>query len=144
MLNNITIAGNLTKDPVLKDPADPTKQRVEFRIMADGLTPMGCDAVGISVVLFGKAAPYVAERAKKGTGVVVSGRLEAETQRDDRTKARFASLDIGGEQPLNVPVFRIVAQQLGGVAIQNLGPRDASAAPADAAPAAKAEEEVPF
>lgn len=80
-INSVTISGNLGKDPVIRSTPSGTEV-LEMRVaVSDNVKRNGAwekKTHWVHVALFGKRAEFFATRAKKGSFVVVSGRLNYE------------------------------------------------------------------
>ncbi len=70
----ITVVGNLSKDPVIKD--------VKATRVAELSIPVNVSkdkTIWYDVAVWGKAADFVEQYFKKGSGIVVTGRLDFRT-----------------------------------------------------------------
>ena len=73
-MNNITIIGRLTRDPVYTPEKDGKRQRANFTVAVDNR--LGDNASFFDCVAFGKTADVVDKWTHKGKQVGVSGRHE--------------------------------------------------------------------
>lgn len=75
-MNHITVVGNLGRDPELT--YTPTGTAVTKASLADQMRDKDSEPLTHwwSLVLFGKQAEYFSEHAKKGSKVVVMGKLQ--------------------------------------------------------------------
>jgi len=89
-LNQIVLAGNLTRDPELRysQAGNPV---LKLGMAVNNRMKKGDEWVDdpcyIDITLFGKTAEYIAERTSKGQPILVSGRLQYRTwTADDGSK----------------------------------------------------------
>jgi single-strand DNA-binding protein len=91
-LNNIVIAGNLTKDPVFRETSNNTPV-VNFHIAAnrrykDSTNQWQEDVCYVGVVAWNKLAESCKDRLLKGSAVLVDGELQSRTFKTDDNKNR--------------------------------------------------------
>ena len=89
-LNSLILEGNLVKDAVLTEPA-PGFKKCAFSIAVNRFFKNRKnedvnEASFFEVEAYGKMAEYCGEKAKKGRGVRVVGRLKQDTWKDDSGK----------------------------------------------------------
>ena len=96
-INNVAFSGNLARDPVLRKTTKGTSV-VGFTLVAskskkDNTTgEIKTDVIYLDVQAWGTAADEIAEKAKKGTPLLVEGRLKQETWDDKATGAKRSKL----------------------------------------------------
>jgi single-strand DNA-binding protein len=91
-LNNVVIAGNLTKDPVFRETSNNTPV-VNFHIAAnrrykDSANEWQEDVCYVGVVAWNKLAESCKDRLQKGSAVLVDGELQSRTFKSDDDKNR--------------------------------------------------------
>ncbi|MEE9430848.1 MAG: single-stranded DNA-binding protein [Melioribacteraceae bacterium] len=91
-LNNIIIAGNLTKDPVYRETSNKTPV-VNFHIAAnrrykDSGNQWQEDVCYVGVVAWNKLADSCRNRINKGSAVLVEGELQSRTFKTDDDRNR--------------------------------------------------------
>ncbi len=91
-LNNVMIAGNLTKDPIFRETSNNTPV-VNFHIAAnrrykDSSNQWQEDVCYVGVVAWNKLADSCKNRLVKGSAVLVDGELQSRTFRTDDDKNR--------------------------------------------------------
>ena len=90
-LNSIILEGNLVRDAMLSEPA-PGFKKCAFsigvnRFFKNRKNEDVNEASFFDVEAYGKMAEYCGEKAKKGGGVRVVGRLKQDTWKDDNGKS---------------------------------------------------------
>ncbi len=91
-LNNVMIAGNLTKDPVFRETSNNTPV-ANFHIAAnrrykDSANQWQEDVCYVGVVAWNKLADSCKDRLVKGSAVLVDGELQSRTFKTDDGKNR--------------------------------------------------------
>jgi len=91
-LNNVVIAGNLTKDPVFRETSNKTPV-VNFHIAAnrrykDSSNQWQEDVCYVGVVAWNKLAESCRDRLLKGSAVLVDGELQSRTFKTEDGKNR--------------------------------------------------------
>ena len=91
-LNNVMIAGNLTKDPIFRETSNNTPV-VNFHIAAnrrykDSSNQWQEDVCYVGVVAWNKLADSCKNRLVKGSAVLVDGELQSRTFKTDDDKNR--------------------------------------------------------
>ena len=91
-LNNVMVAGNLTKDPVFRETSNNTPV-ANFHIAAnrrykDSANTWQEDVCYVGVVAWNKLADSCKDRLKKGSAVLVDGELQSRTFKTDDGKNR--------------------------------------------------------
>ena len=91
-LNNVMIAGNLTKDPIFRETSNKTPV-VNFHIAAnrrykDSSNQWQEDVCYVGVVAWNKLADSCKNRLVKGSAVLVDGELQSRTFKTDDDKNR--------------------------------------------------------
>ncbi|PID60692.1 MAG: single-stranded DNA-binding protein [Ignavibacteriae bacterium] len=91
-LNNIMIAGNLTKDPVFRETSNNTPV-ANFHIAAnrrykDSNNQWQEDVCYVGVVAWNKLADSCKDRLKKGSAILVDGELQSRTFKMEDGKNR--------------------------------------------------------
>ena len=90
-LNSLILEGNLVRDAVLSEPAPGFKKCLFTmgvnRFYKNRKNEDVNEASFFDVEAYGKMAEYCSERAKKGRGVRVVGRLKQDTWKDDAGKS---------------------------------------------------------
>jgi len=91
-LNNVIIAGNLTKDPVFRETSNKTPV-VNFHIAAnrrykDSGNQWQEDVCYVGVVAWNKLADSCRDRLLKGSAVLVEGELQSRTFKTDDDRNR--------------------------------------------------------
>lgn len=91
-LNNIMIAGNLTKDPIFRETSNNTPV-ANFHIAAnrrykDSNNQWQEDVCYVGVVAWNKLADSCKDRLKKGSAVLVDGELQSRTFKMEDGKNR--------------------------------------------------------
>ncbi len=91
-LNNVMIAGNLTKDPIFRETSNNTPV-VNFHIAAnrrykDSSNQWQEDVCYVGVVAWNKLAESCKNRLAKGSAVLVDGELQSRTFKTDDDKNR--------------------------------------------------------
>jgi single-strand DNA-binding protein len=91
-LNNVMVAGNLTKDPVFRETSNNTPV-VNFHIAAnrrykDSQNQWQEDVCYVGVVAWNKLADSCKDRLKKGSAVLVDGELQSRTFKTDDSRNR--------------------------------------------------------
>jgi single-strand DNA-binding protein len=115
-MNNITIVGNLTKDPELRFLNDGTA-KAGFGIAVNRRWPnkqtgeWNEETTFFDVVCWREMAEQVADAISKGTRVIVTGRLEQRSWQDEatgqtRTKMEVVADEVGPEPSLRSPYWR--------------------------------------
>ena len=88
MLNHITIHGYLGRDPELKDYKNAqgeTRSLVNFSV---GVSRVGDGTDWFDVTFFGKRAEVIDKFFGKGSQIIVSGRMQADTYEKDGQKRK--------------------------------------------------------
>lgn len=75
-MNKVILMGRLTKDPEIRDAAGTTVGRYSLAVDRRHTQESQQAADFINVVTFGKAAEFAEKYLKKGTKVLVTGRLQ--------------------------------------------------------------------
>ncbi|MBU0559662.1 MAG: single-stranded DNA-binding protein [Bacteroidetes bacterium] len=91
-LNNVIVAGNLTKDPVFRETSNNTPV-VNFHIAAnrrykDSSNQWQEDVCYVGVVAWNKLADSCRDRLRKGSAVLIDGELQSRTFRTDDGRNR--------------------------------------------------------
>ncbi len=91
-LNNVVIAGNLTKDPIFRETSNNTPV-VNFHIAAnrrykDSDNQWQEDVCYVGVVAWNKLAESCRSRLAKGSAVLIEGELQSRTFRTDSERSR--------------------------------------------------------
>lgn len=88
MLNNIKIHGYLGRDPELKEYKNAqgeTKSLVNFSV---GVSRVGEGTDWFDITFFGRRAEVIEKFFSKGSQIIVSGRMQADTVKGDDGKNR--------------------------------------------------------
>ena len=99
-VNIVIMAGNITKDPELKDAAGTPVLNMAVAVNRKYKTKGGeykDDVAFVPVVVWGKAAENCAQYLKKGSAVMVSGRLQQRSWEDQQGGKRSV-LEVVAEQ----------------------------------------------
>lgn len=91
-LNNVMVAGNLTKDPIFRETSNNTPV-ANFHIAAnrrykDSSNQWQEDVCYVGVVAWNKLADSCKDRLKKGSAVLVDGELQSRTFKTEDGKNR--------------------------------------------------------
>lgn len=91
-LNNVVVAGNLTKDPIFRETSNNTPV-ANFHVAAnrrykDSNNQWQEDVCYVGVVAWNKLADSCKDRLKKGNAVLVDGELQSRTFKTDDGKNR--------------------------------------------------------
>lgn len=91
-LNNVIVAGNLTKDPVFRQTSNNTPV-VNFHVAAnrrykDSNNQWQEDVCYVGIVAWNKLADSCRERLKKGSAVLIDGELQSRTFKTEDNKNR--------------------------------------------------------
>jgi len=91
-LNNVIVAGNLTKDPIFRETSNNTPV-TNFHIAAnrrykDSSNQWQEDVCYVGVVAWNKLADSCKDRLKKGSAVLVDGELQSRTFKTEDGKNR--------------------------------------------------------
>lgn len=91
-LNNVIVAGNLTKDPIFRETSNKTPVS-NFHIAAnrrykDSANQWQEDVCYVGVVAWNKLADSCKDRLRKGSAVLVDGELQSRTFKTDDGKNR--------------------------------------------------------
>lgn len=91
-LNNVIIAGNLTKDPIFRETSNNTPV-ANFHVAAnrrykDGNNQWQEDVCYVGVVAWNKLADSCKDRLRKGSAVLVDGELQSRTFKTEDGKNR--------------------------------------------------------
>ncbi|MBN1638704.1 MAG: single-stranded DNA-binding protein [Ignavibacteriales bacterium] len=91
-LNNVIVAGNLTKDPVFRQTSNNTPV-VNFHVAAnrrykDSNNQWQEDVCYVGIVAWNKLADSCKERLKKGSAVLIDGELQSRTFKTEDNKNR--------------------------------------------------------
>ncbi len=86
-LNNVIVAGNLTKDPVFRETSNKTPV-VNFSIAAnrrykDSSNQWQEDVCYVGIVAWNKLADSCRDRLKKGSAVLIDGELQSRSWKTD-------------------------------------------------------------
>ena len=73
VLNKFTFIGRLTHDTELNPATGDKKSYMQFSIAVDGIND---STTFINLVAFGNTAEYLAKYAKKGTLIIVEGKVD--------------------------------------------------------------------
>ena len=100
-LNKVIIAGNVTRDPVIRyTPKGTAIAQLGLALNRVWKTESGEqkeEVTFIDVSFFGKQGETVAQYFKKGAPMIVEGRLRMESWEDKETKAKRQKLVVVGE-----------------------------------------------
>jgi len=91
-LNNVMVAGNLTKDPIFRETSNNTPV-ANFHIAAnrrykDSANQWQEDVCYVGVVAWNKLADSCKDRLKKGSAILVDGELQSRTFKTEDGKNR--------------------------------------------------------
>ncbi|MBN2572029.1 MAG: single-stranded DNA-binding protein [Ignavibacteriales bacterium] len=91
-LNNVIVAGNLTKDPVFRQTSNNTPV-VNFHVAAnrrykDSNNQWQEDVCYVGIVAWNKLADSCRERLKKGSAVLIDGELQSRTFKTEDSRNR--------------------------------------------------------
>jgi len=91
-LNNVMVAGNLTKDPTFRETSNNTPV-VNFHVAInrryrDSSNLWQEDVCYVGVVAWNKLADSCRERLAKGSAVLIDGELQSKTFKSDENKNR--------------------------------------------------------
>jgi len=91
-INNVIVAGNLTKDPIFRETSNNTPV-ANFHIAAnrrfkDSGNQWQEDVCYVGVVAWNKLAESCRNRLKRGSAVLIDGELQSRTFKTDETKSR--------------------------------------------------------
>ncbi len=91
-INNVIVAGNLTKDPVFRQTSNNTPV-VNFHIAAnrrykDSSNQWQEDVCYVGIVAWNKLADSCRDRLKKGSAVLIDGEMQSRTFKTDDGKNR--------------------------------------------------------
>lgn len=140
-INSVVLTGNLTQDPELKDTQGGGKvcrMRVASNTRVKRGDEWGDKANYIDVVVFGRNAENCAQYLSKGRPIAVDGRLDwSEWQAQDGSKRQSLSVVANDVQ------FLGDGQGQGGGSSSGSSGSD-TPPPVSSAPAAEAEEDIPF
>lgn len=92
MLNQITIHGYLGKDPTLKEYKNAQGETRSLCNLSVGVSRVGDGTDWFDVTIFGKRAEVVEKFFSKGSQIIVSGRMQADTVEKDGTKRKYWKL----------------------------------------------------
>ena len=96
-LNEVTLAGNLTRDPEMRDTPKGTavcKFGVAINRKWKSDDGMKEEVTFIDVDAFGKQAEAIAQYLKKGRGIYIRGRLKLDEWEDKTTKQKRSKLGV--------------------------------------------------
>ena len=141
-LNEVTIAGNLTRDPELKYTPKGTavcKFGVAVNRTWRGEDGQKKEEVAfIDVDAFGKQAEAITQYLRKGRGIYVRGRLRLDEWEDKTTKQKRSKLGVVLES------FQFTDSRQASEAAPAQATRPQAAAPAPTAPPEDESNDVPF
>ena len=91
-INSVVIAGNLTKDPIVRETSNNTPV-VNFHVAVnrrykDSNNQWQEDVCYVGVVAWNRLADSCKNRLKKGNAVLIDGELQSRTFKTDETKNR--------------------------------------------------------
>lgn len=102
-MNRVTIAGYLTRDPELKHVGTAGTAMCKLGLacnrrykMKDG--EQREEILFVNVVIWGKAAKYVAENLQKGRPVLVEGRLKSSEWEAKETGEKRSAIEINADR----------------------------------------------
>ena len=99
LMNKVMLAGNLTRDPELRQ-TNSGKAVAEICLALDG--PGGTredpEPVFVDVVLWERTAETAGEYLKKGSAVLIEGRLRMDRWEDKQTKQTRTKLKVTGDR----------------------------------------------
>jgi len=121
--NRVTLIGNLTRDPELKQ----TKSQTSVADLGLAINRFWTDESGqrreevtfVDVTVWGRVAENAAKYLRKGRSVLVEGRLQMDSWQDAQTGQNRTKLRVVGE----------TLQFLGSPSVESGGERSASASP---------------
>lgn len=102
--NQVTLAGNLTRDPEMKYTGSGTPV-VNFSLAVNNPVSTKDEVLFIECVAFGKLAEVITEYTAKGKNILVSGRLVLESWTTDE-----------GAKRSKIKLYVSAMQLLGGIA----------------------------
>ena len=86
MLNKITIHGYLGRDPELKEYKNAQGETRSLCNLTVGVSRVGDGTDWFDVTMFGKRAEVIEKFFSKGSQIIVSGRMQADTVKGDDGK----------------------------------------------------------
>lgn len=92
MHNHITIHGYLGRDPELKEYKNAQGETRSLCNLSVGVSRVGDETDWFDVTIFGKRAEVVEKFFSKGSQIIVSGRMQADTVEKDGTKRKYWKL----------------------------------------------------
>lgn len=92
MLNHIQIHGYLGRDPELKEYKNAQGETRSLCNLSVGVSRVGDGTDWFDVTIFGKRAEVVEKFFSKGSQIIVSGRMQADTVEKDGTKRKYWKL----------------------------------------------------
>lgn len=92
MLNDITIHGYLGRDPELKEYKNAKGETRSLVNLSVGVSRVGEGTDWFDVTMFGKRAEVVEKFFSKGSQIIVSGRMQADTVEKDGQKRKYWKL----------------------------------------------------
>lgn len=92
MLNHIQIHGYLGRDPELKEYKNAQGETRLLCNLSVGVSRVGDGTDWFDVTIFGKRAEVVEKFFSKGSQIIVSGRMQADTVEKDGTKRKYWKL----------------------------------------------------
>ena len=92
MLNNIKIHGYLGRDPELKEYKNAKGETGHLCNMSVGVSRVGDGTDWFDVTFFGRRAEVIEKFFSKGSQIIVSGRMQADTVEADGKKRKYWKL----------------------------------------------------
>lgn len=92
MLNHIQIHGYLGRDPELKEYKNAKGETRSLCNLSVGVSRVGEGTDWFDVTIFGKRAEVVDKFFEKGSQIIVSGRMQADTVEKDGQKRKYWKL----------------------------------------------------
>ena len=92
MLNKITIHGYLGRDPELKEYRNAQGETRSLCNFSVGVSRVGEGTDWFDVTMFGKRAEVIEKWFQKGSQIIVSGRMQADTVEKDGRKHKYWKL----------------------------------------------------
>ena len=92
MLNHIQIHGYLGRDPELREYKNAQGETRSLCNLSVGVSRVGDGTDWFDVTIFGKRAEVVEKFFSKGSQIIVSGRMQADTVEKDGTKRKYWKL----------------------------------------------------
>lgn len=155
--NKVILVGNLTRDPELRyTPKGTAVAKFGLAINRTWRSETGEvkeEVTFIDIDVFGKTAENVSQYMRKGSPLMVEGRLRLDTWEDKQTQQKRSKLGVVAETVQFLGAPRSSEGGQGGAPSEYRAPRPSASAPAPAKPAAEApdadgpppeEDDVPF